>query len=284
MVKQRVEAEISGGIGNQLFQFAAALTLSKRLDAELILDVSWYRRNSRLSNNRQLELKEFVDLGTLRQISNKRHPKVELAVQILQNYKLISDANTDPLKFRSLSSSRHIRLRGYWQNEQYFAPISADLRSMFSQHLIMSRFANEIAKQIKVGSSLGLHVRRGDYVTNPKTNLFHGVCDASYFERAVNVVCNSVDVDQVYIFSDDVSGCRDNLHFNIRTVLVETSVIDTEQLKLLSICKHHVISNSSFSWWAAWFGHSDEQVVIYPEAWFSDKSSLKNMPVHWKPL
>ena len=284
MVKQRVEAEISGGIGNQLFQFAAALTLSKRLDAELILDVSWYRRNSRLSNNRRLELNEFADLGTLRYISNKRHSKVELAVQILQNYKLISDANTDPLKFRSLSSSRHIRLRGYWQNEQYFAPISAHLRSMFSQHLIMSRFANEIAKQIKVGSSLGLHVRRGDYVTNPKTNLFHGVCDASYFERAVNVVCNSVDVDQVYIFSDDVSWCRDNLHFNIRTVLVETSVIDTEQLKLLSICKHHVISNSSFSWWAAWFGHSDEQVVIYPEAWFSDKSSLKNMPVHWKPL
>ncbi len=284
MVKQRVEAEILGGIGNQLFQFAAALTLSKRLDAELVLDVSWYRRNSRIPNNRQFKLNDLVDLGRVRYISKKRHPKVELAIQILKNHKLISDVNTDPLKFCSLTLSRHVRLRGYWQNEQYFAPISAHLRSIFSQHLMMSKLANEIAKQIKKGGSLGLHVRRGDYVTNPKTNSFHGVCDASYFHRAVNVVCNLVNVDRVFIFSDDVAWCRDNLDFSIRTVLVETSVIDTDQLKLLSMCDHHVISNSSFSWWAAWFGYSDKQVVVYPEAWFSDGSSLKNMPRHWKPL
>ena len=143
-------------------------------------------------------------------------------------------------------------------------PISTDLRLMFSQHLTMSRTANKIADQIKIGSSLGLHVRRGDYVTNPKTKSFHGVCDASYYTRALNVVRNLVDIDHVYIFSDDVAWCRDNLDFSIPTVLIKTSVIDTEQLKLLSLCDHHVISNSSFSWWAAWFGYSEEQVCYLP--------------------
>ena len=71
MVKQRVEVEISGGIGNQLFQYAVALTLSKHLDAELVLDVSWYRRNSRLMNNRQMKLDEFVNLGGRRCINSK---------------------------------------------------------------------------------------------------------------------------------------------------------------------------------------------------------------------
>lgn len=281
---QSIEVEISGGIGNQLFQFAAALALAQHLHAEIILDVSWYERELQSVDKRHIELDKFLDLGKIRLVKSKHHPKVEIALKIAKNFKVINDAKLNLGAFYSLSTRRHIRMRGYWQSEAYFTPVVDFLRSSYSKHLMMSTLANEIANEIRSSVSLGIHVRRGDYITNRKTNLFHGVCGEEYFINATGLVLRSTKIDKIYIFSDDIQWCRENLDLDVPSVLVESRVSDTEQLKLLSLCNHHVISNSSFSWWAAWFGYSEEQVVIYPQAWFSDGSSLKKMPVHWKPL
>jgi len=281
---QSIEVEISGGIGNQLFQFAAALALAERLHAEIILDVSWYERELQSVDKRHMELDKFLDLSEIKRVKSKRHPKVEIALKVARNFKVISDAKLDLGAFHSLSTRRHIRMRGYWQSEAYFTPVVDFLRSSYSKHLMMSTLANEIANQIRSSASLGIHVRRGDYITNRKTNSFHGVCGENYFTNATRLTLKSTKIDKIYIFSDDVQWCRENLDFDVPSVLVESVVSDTEQLKLLSLCKHHVISNSSFSWWAAWFGYSEEQVVIYPQAWFSDGSSLKYMPALWTSL
>lgn len=281
---QSIEVEISGGIGNQLFQFAAALALAQHLHAEVILDVSWYERELQSVDKRHIELDKFLDLSKIRLVKSKRHPKVEIALKIAKNFKVINDAKLDLGAFHSLSTRRHIRMRGYWQSEAYFTPVADFLRSSYSKHLIMSTLANKIANEIRSSVSLGIHVRRGDYITNRKTNSFHGVCGEEYFTNATGLVLRSTKIDKIYIFSDDIQWCRENLDLDVPSVLVESRVSDTEQLKLLSLCNHHVISNSSFSWWAAWFGYSEEQVVIYPQAWFSDGSRLKKMPVHWKPI
>lgn len=281
---QSIEVEISGGIGNQLFQFAAALTLAQHLNAEIILDVSWYERKRQSVDKRHIELDKFLDLSTIRLIKSRRHPKVEIALKAARNFKVISDAKLDLGAFYSLSTRRHIRMRGYWQSEAYFTPVVDFLRSSYSKHLMMSTLANEIANQIRSSVSLGIHVRRGDYITNRKTNSVHGVCGEDYFTNATRLALKSTKIDKIYIFSDDIQWCRENLDLDVPSVLVESVVSDTEQLKLLSLCKHHVISNSSFSWWAAWFGYSEEQVVIYPQAWFSDGSSLKYMPARWTSL
>jgi len=284
ITSQNIEVEISGGIGNQLFQFAAALALAQHLNAEIILDVSWYERELQSVDKRYMELDEFFDLSKIRRVKSKRHPKVEFAIKRAKNYKVINDAKIDLSAFHSLSTRRHIRMRGYWQSEAYFTPIVDFLRSSYSKHQMMSTLANEIANEISSSISLGIHVRRGDYITNRKTNSFHGVCGEDYFKNATRLVLKSKKIDKVYVFSDDIQWCRENLNLDVPNVLVESVVSDTEQLKLLSLCSHHVISNSSFSWWAAWFGYSEEQVVIYPQVWFSDGSSLKCMPVHWTSL
>lgn len=281
---QRIEVEISGGIGNQLFQFAAALALAQHLNAEIILDVSWYERELKSVDKRHIGLEEFLDLSKIRRVKSKRHPKVEIAIKMAKNYKVINDAKIDLGTFHSLSTRRHIRMSGYWQSEAYFTPVIDFLRTSYSKHLTMSTLANEIANQIGSSVSLGIHVRRGDYITNPKTNSFHGVCGEDYFTNATRLILKSTQIDKIYVFSDDVHWCRENLDLDIPNVLVESAVSDTEQLKLLSLCNHHIISNSSFSWWAAWFGYSEEQVVIYPQAWFSDGSSLKYMPARWTSL
>jgi hypothetical protein len=281
---QSIEVEISGGIGNQLFQFAAALTLAQHLNAEIILDVSWYERKRQSVDKRHIELDKFLDLSKIRRVKSKSHPKIQSVIEMAKNYKVINDAKTDLDTFHSLSTRRHIRMRGYWQSEAYFTPVVHFLRSSYSKHLLMSTLANEIANEIRSSVSLGIHVRRGDYITNRKTNSFHGVCGEEYFTNATGMILRSTKIDKIYIFSDDIQWCRENLDFDVPSVLVESRVSDTEQLKLLSLCNHHVISNSSFSWWAAWFGYSEEQVVIYPRAWFSDGSSLKYMPARWISL
>lgn len=283
-VSQRIEVEISGGIGNQLFQYAAALAMAQSLNRELILDVSWYERQSQTGAKRQLELDKFFDLSKTRTLKLNRHPKIELVLRKARNYRVIYDTKLDSRKFNSFSTRRHVRMKGYWQSESYFTPVTDLLRFSYSNHLVMSTLANEIARQISSSPSLGVHVRRGDYISNVKTRSFHGVCEREYFARATELVMTAKQIDKIYVFSDDIKWCKENLELNDRSVLIEHVVSDTEQLKLLSLCKHHVISNSSFSWWAAWFGFSQDQVVVYPGAWFSDGSSLENMPVHWTSL
>ena len=283
MFNQRVEVEISGGIGNQLFQYAAAWALTTHLQAELVLDVSWYERAVQSVDRRHMKLDDFLDLSKIKRVASSLHPRIELALKRAKYYKVINDTNTNSQMLTSLASRRHIRMRGYWQSEQYFTPVADLLRSSFFEHLTMSSFASEMANQIRSSMSLGLHVRRGDYVTSHKTSSFHGVCEKEYFTNAMSVVLKSTKIDKLYVFSDDIQWCKENLCLDIPSVFIESSVSDTEQLKLLSLCHHHVISNSSFSWWAAWFGCSEEQIVVYPKAWFADGSSLKNMPPRWIP-
>lgn len=284
MCNQRIEVEISGGIGNQLFQYASAWALSRRLQAELILDVSWYERIVPSIDKRDMKLDDILNLGNVKRIKSNVHPKIKRALKRAKCYKVISDVSTSPQAFTSLSTRRHIQMLGYWQSEQYFVPVADLLRSSFLNNLTLSSFANEMADQIRSSSSLGLHVRRGDYVTHHKTKSFHGLCEKEYFIHAISNILKSAKIDKLYIFSDDIHWCKENLSFDIPSVFIESSVSDTEQLKLMSLCCHHVISNSSFSWWAAWFGYSEDQVVIYPNVWFADGSSLEHMPPRWKPL
>lgn len=284
MPKQQVHVELSGGIGNQLFQYAAALGLSRRLSAELVLDVSWYQRALRQGPSRFLELETCLETGTGPQRSSTRSPYWRHFDWLLRHQLVLRDDNTTPDEFLSISTSRNIRLKGYWQNRNYFAPIASHLLDSFRRSLFISSSSLEVLQDISHSTALGVHVRRGDYVMDPRTRAYHGVSDMSYYHRAVNNVCAATHVDRIFVFSDDVEWCKKNIHFDVESTIVSGSIPDTDQLKLLARCQHHVISNSSYSWWAAWFGQSESQVVMFPKRWFADGRGLEDPPARWSPV
>lgn len=283
MTNQRVEVVISGGIGNQLFQYAAGLSLSKRLNSELVLDLSWYFR-SHGSSQRRMELDKFINLAEVQVISSPLYSKAHRIGRVFQGYKIIDDSICNPDKFESFVCSRDVSMNGYWQSERYFSRISHELRDLIVQDKFSSTVTSEMAQSIVSSKCIGLHVRRGDYVANPKTRAFHGVCDVDYFFAGAKFISQSKIIDSIFIFSDDTAWCAKNLKFDIETKIVDSSICDIDQLKLLSLCSHHIISNSSFSWWAAWIGLKDGQAVVYPKSWFADGSSMESMPLGWIAL
>ncbi len=284
MAPQLVEVEISGGIGNQLFQYAAGLALSRRLNAQLVLDTSWYRRGNRRKSGREFILPQFINIDKDKLRSSALHPVVQKLSRVFSRYIKLDDDWAKPTDLDSLVTTRNIRMRGYWQNERYFSLLAPILRSELTSRRVVSPLALSLEKEIQSQISIGLHVRRGDYISNPETNAFHGVCDISYYVGATELVFGATGASKVFVFSDEINWCKRELRFDTEITYVEDTIGDVDQLKLMSLCDHHVISNSSFSWWAAWLGQSEEQIVVYPKSWFADGSSLEAMPNGWMPL
>ncbi len=280
MSSQRVVVILSGGIGNQLFQFAAGLSLSTRLNAELILDLSWYKHVRRVSR-RRMELEQFIDFKNVKAIDSPIHPRLIWMGRMLLGQQIITDSQYCPDAFMKFVTDRNLSLLGHWQSEQYFSNVAKEIRTSISLHTFLSASSGEEARSIRSSECIGLHVRRGDYVTNPKSNAFHGVCEKDYYLAGVERIRQLSKVHKVFIFSDDPEWCTENLKLDIETRYLDSSICDTDQLKLITLCNHHVISNSSFSWWAAWLGAKEGQRVVYPKGWFADGRDLENMPLGW---
>ena len=121
-------------------------------------------------------------------------------------------------------------------------------------------------------NSVSIHVRRGDYLTNPVTFQTHGLCDIDYYKKAIDEILDLVDKPHFFIFSDDQSWAKSNIIFGAPTdyVMHNNSLKNYEDLRLMSYCRHHIIANSSFSWWGAWLGNNPEKIVIAPKKWFND--------------
>ena len=132
----------------------------------------------------------------------------------------------------------------------------------------------ELASEIQATVSVGVHIRRGDYVANPIANQFHGVCSLEYYLAAIAKLKEEIGAPRFFVFSDDIGWARQNLRLPDPTTFVDHNgeAHDYEDLRLMSLCKHHIIANSSFSWWGAWLSNNPDKIVIAPERWFRDPS------------
>ncbi|MEW6427163.1 MAG: alpha-1,2-fucosyltransferase [Thermodesulfobacteriota bacterium] len=178
-------------------------------------------------------------------------------------------------------------LLGYWQSEKYFQYESKTIRSDFSFKPFSAPQNRLLAERINSEEAISLHVRRGDYVHDPKTNTTLGLCALSYYEDAVNYISKRVNNPSFYIFSDDPFWVR--LHFDISfpCTFIEHNhgAQSFNDMHLMSLCRHHIIANSSFSWWGAWLNPRPNKIVIAPKKWFAnDYSSEDLLPDGWITL
>lgn len=170
-----------------------------------------------------------------------------------------------------LQAPRNSYLSGYWQTWKYFHDIDPILRKDFRFRTPLENAALDMASAIRQADSVSLHVRRGDYVTNKVANDFLGVCSPGYYRNATEHISNIVRNPHFFIFSDDAQWVKENMHFDHPYTIV-AGLPDHVDLQLMSICKHNIIANSSFSWWGAWLNANRGKIVVCPLRWFNDQT------------
>ena len=177
-------------------------------------------------------------------------------------------------------------LIGYWQNEKYFAPIADTIRAEFTLKQPLSAASAAVAREMEASEAVGVHVRRGDYAHNPGTRQKHGLCSLEYYQTCARQILRQHPRAAFYVFSDDPQWAAENLDLGGPRVLVDHNgpERDYEDLHLLSRCRHFIIANSSFSWWAAWLSNWPDKHVFAPKRWLAsvqyDASDI--VPAGWQ--
>ncbi len=179
-------------------------------------------------------------------------------------------------------------ITGYWQSERYFEDIKNLIRTDFSFPQPLTGYNAEIADKIQSINAVSLHVRRADYVTDRQTSNDHGTCETEYYDKAVMYISKQITSPVFFIFSDDHEWVKSNLSLKYEHHFVShNSGPDSyKDMHLMSLCKHHIIANSSFSWWGAWLNKNADKIVIAPDRWFlADKyDSSDHVPKDWVRL
>jgi hypothetical protein len=144
-----------------------------------------------------------------------------------------------------------------------------------------------MANKISQVNAVSLHVRRGDYLQNPVTFAIHGIATLDYYQAAMQTIADSVVQPYFFIFSDDMEWVKANLKITFPRHYIEHNqgMESYNDMRLMSLCQHHIIANSSFSWWGAWLNPSAEKTVIAPGKWFADNKNIEDLlPAEWIKL
>lgn len=280
-----VIVKLIGGLGNQLFQYAAGRRLAHVRGRELKLDMSGLD-NPDYRAVRRYELAPFNVIQTFaseEEISRLTQPPPGLLSRFFlrvtrkiecpcMSYVKERHYHFDP---RILDLPDGVYLDGYWQSERYFADAAELIRKEVKVNAPLTGCNAELAREIGDHQAVSLHVRRGDYITDPITHRAHGVCDLQYYARAVAYIATRVDAPMFFVFSDDPEWVRENLKLSYPLRVVDHNGPEHghEDMRLMSLCQHHIIANSSFSWWGAWLNPRPDKIVVAPERWFNNHSA-----------
>jgi glycosyl transferase family 11 len=246
---------LQGGHGNQLFQWAFGMAQAKRLGVKLQLNTSKLGGARPYSLNQwtaeKIEVPYYVE-PTVREQGMPYNPTLANSIK-----------NGDVIQ-------------GYFQSEKYFTGIEADLvalRPRVTNNALLENIFNTF-------QPVAVHVRRGDYLREPHKS-FHGNLGLDYYREAMRYVSNRVRRAKFFIFSDDPQWCRDR--FDTCTIVEPTE--EASDIHSISLCKHSIIANSSFSWWGAYLGKKD-RVVVAPKNWFQsmEEDARDVVPERWTKI
>jgi len=276
----KIISKITGGLGNQMFQYACGKALAHRLGAKLYLDLSWFE-----NGNRTFMLDIFPNIQGVQKYkpSNDSAKYKKIFSKVLRSLGIRTKrcrhiAEPDYSYWAGIGNIREsVHLSGYWQNEKYFSNISSIIKQEFLFPDFQCGEATNIAQRIKHSScSVSIHVRRGDYIEDITTNSVHGICSMEYYDKALQTIIDRYNVSpQLFLFSDDTQWIKNN--FDTRGcsfVIVGIPEHKNEpynDMHLMSLCRHHIIANSSFSWWGAWLS-AGKGVAIAPKRWFAEEA------------
>lgn len=276
---------IRGGLGNQLFQYAAGRAVAERTGTRLRLDACFCAADPL----REFELDRFrirakVVHGPAESAEYIGHDSIEDAwVRGRYGAETVREPHyhySDVLEHAGPDTF----ISGYWHSEKHFSGHERTVRAELTPRRL-ARPARTIKRQIeRTGKSVAVHVRRGDKAADPALLDLFGVCPSEYYSRAAALICEHRANPHFFVFSDDPQWCADNLELPGKMEVVSGSTSGPEDLALISSCADAIIANSTFSWWGAWLGETSDSIVVAPRKWYDQHPNDTNdlLPDRWQ--
>ena len=276
-----VEVVMGPGLGNAMFQYALGRALAVRYGRPLVLDTSllflspeWTfdLPHFRLGEQRIRALPHWLWRTRWRALG--RLARIGLApIRVVDEQSLLFDAGVLQVRPPCL-------LSGYWQSERYFESVEAQLREEFTIVRDQDPRSAACHARIRQVPSIGLHVRRGDYVVPGGEEDFHGTCPPEYYEAALKRIRPRLGPDaELFVFSDDITWARRHLRFDLPAEYVDwNGDRNYEDLRLMSACQALIAANSTFSWWAGWLNPRTDKTVVVPRQWYRVPGATSDLP------
>lgn len=275
---------LQGGMGNQMFQYALGRSLAIKNNVPLGLDLTFLLDRTPIPNFtfRDYQLNNFTIEATI--VEKKDIPFLyrKYNLGIFMRYidfvrrKCFFTRGKEKKNYHFdsaiLELGPNAYLEGWWQNPKYFENIEDVLRKDFTLKNSLPPNIKNLIETIKKENSLCIHIRRGDYVGN----MYHEVVNKEYYDKAIDKIKSLTNIEKIYVFSDDIKWCEENMKFEFPTMFVgdEYAGANAEgHMVLMSSCNNFIIPNSSFSWWGAWLAENPNKIVVAPKQWHSSEST-----------
>jgi hypothetical protein len=246
-LKNKIIVRLSGGLGNQLFQYAHARALAKEKGLSLGIDTSYYKNQSKRSYR-------------------------------MDNLKITAKTVCLPEAIFHKFFYPSTYIVGEFQDEKNFLAIADIIENEFYIKEKLPEKQEAIVSEIQKTNSVSVHIRRTDYLTKQHRFVVLG---QKYYEEAMKIISEKVAEPRFFFFSDDIEWVKKNIKHPDNSVFLKNK--DFEDMHLMSLCKHNITANSTFSWWAAWLNKNQNKIVITPQRWFSDNTSIA-IPETWQKI
>lgn len=290
-MKDKFIIKLNGGLGNQMFQWALAKMIEEISDMEAYIDMSYFSKN--YARPYQLDVFRIkpkilsgflvkLILNIIWRFRGSLNHKTFLGFTLYSEEQFNFDKRISRIKPNTY-------IEGFFQSEKYFKSIEDKVREEFKFDPFPDDNNQKIIHQINnAATSISLHVRRGDYVEKQRYQEQYAQCSLEYYQRAVDYIAQRYPNPTLFIFSDDINWVKRKLKLPYESIYVShnTGLKSHEDMRLMSLCNHNVIANSSFSWWGAWLNNHKDKIVIAPMKWFNDEKINQSdiIPENWVKL
>lgn len=281
--------ELSGGIGNQMFQYALYKAFETK-NIDVLIDTSFYESEQSL---REIKINFFPNVK-FQKIEEKKanllrgygyHDNIlnKIYYKVYKNKSNLYEEKIDLGYQPEIFAMQNTYLSGYWQSELYFANISEKIRKdfIFSQ-IIQTDQYKKYWNQVRTTESVSIHIRRGDYLQEQLQKIYGNICTVEYYKNAIAYIRSKLVQPIFFVFSDDITWAEQNI-YEPGMILIDSKGKwdEVSDLNLMHECKHHIIANSSFSWWGAWLGIEKNRIVLSPSKWFNNHTQTDMICKSW---
>ena len=285
---------LNGGLGNQFFQYAAGYSLAIKNQDVMKIDLinqSYSGQSSLPSEHEIMNFNIRAQIASEEEVKSFRTPYGALSsIKRIFNQKVLKRYFHD-WHPEIMTLKGDVYLDGYFQSSQYFRQVSDELCKEFTLNKGLLTNCLDICDLInKERCSVSVHLRRGDYVNNPRNKVLRDICSPDYFYKAISLLESEFNNVTLIVFSDDIEWVKNNLIWKANTIFIsdmlgkdKDSLSASEELFLMSNCHHNIISNSTFSWWGAYLNQNKKKMVIAPSLWNRSQIFKHNniIPTGW---
>nr|WP_290857076.1 alpha-1,2-fucosyltransferase [Flaviramulus sp.] len=286
--------KLQGGLGNQMFQYAIAIILAFKNSETLLIENRFFENQKKSPGftPRKFELNIFnnnyvkaskKDLSTFRSLSLFYKFKKKIGL----NYPKVYNELDFGFQQDVLTLKAPVFLKGYFQSYKYFEGNEKLIKNVFSfRDLELDSKNKKIFNKLNKENSISIHIRRGDYVNDKITENYHGSCTLDYYLEAIKFIKAKYKNVTLVFFSDDCDWVKVQFKdLPYLKIFIDHNKDENswKDMLLMSICKHNIIANSTFSWWAAWLNNNPRKTIIAPKKWYTNTElSISDLiPSQW---